>query len=376
MTPDPLDAVRDPERLAALHNLALLDTPAEETYDRLTRLASRLLSTPVALVSFVDEERQFFKSSVGLGEPWASRREMPLEYSYCQHAVASKQTVAIPDARQDARVQSSPAVSENNSLAYIGVPLFSGDGHPLGTFCVVDTRPRPWTGDQVSVLEELAALVMIEIKRRRAVRQVTREAEESERQRAQEEEQRRLREAAETILQQRAFLREVLFSVTEGRLRLCDTEADLPAALPFLTDPLALSKSVLRTFRGQVQQAAEARNFSRTRCQDLLMAANEAAMNTVVHAQNGSGRVCGDAARTVQVWVEDGGGGIAWEGLHRATLERGFSSAGTLGHGFWFVLQTCDRVWLLTGARGTTVVLEQDREAGEGGGWLTPAAAL
>ena len=122
---DPLAAVRDVARLAALWRLALLDTPAEEAFDRLTRLTTRLLDVPVALVSLVDADRQFFKSGLGLPEPWASRRETPLSYSFCQHAVARRRPLAIADARVDPLVQDSPAIAELGVIAYLGVPLIT-----------------------------------------------------------------------------------------------------------------------------------------------------------------------------------------------------------------------------------------------------------
>ena len=82
-------ALLDPARLAQLSRLRLLDTPPEEPFDRLTRLAARTLGAPVALVSLVDDRRQFFKSAHGLPEPWASQRETPLTHSFCQHVVTS-----------------------------------------------------------------------------------------------------------------------------------------------------------------------------------------------------------------------------------------------------------------------------------------------
>ena len=353
------DAVRSPERLAALHELALLDTPPEETFDRLTRLAARLLQVPVALVTLVDEDRQFFKSSVGLGEPWASRRQMPLAYSFCQHAVADKQTLVISDARNNDRVKNSPAVSENNSLAYVGVPLITDKGHALGTLCVVDSSPRLWDDDQVQVLSDLAAVVMDEIRLRQAVCDLARHA-------LVEQEVRHAREAAEAALRQRAFVRDVLRNVTEGRLRLCDSPMDLPPALAPVGDPIPLRPATLQTFRQAIRTAAERYNMAAERAADLIAAAGEASMNVVVHAQNGAGRVCVDPVRgTIQVWVEDQGTGIAMNYLHRATLERGYTTAGSMGQGFWIMLHTCDRVWLLTGGEGTTVVLEQDATPSE-----------
>ncbi|MBB4636682.1 PAS domain S-box protein [Longimicrobium terrae] len=161
--------VHAPGRLAALGRTGLLDTLPEESFDRLTRLASRLLNTPIALVCLIDQDRQFFKSAVGLGEPWASRREMPLAYSYCQHALESAVPLVVDDARLNPVLADSPAVSENGSLAYVGVPLTS-EGESLGTLCVVDTRVRHWTDEDVQTLADLAAGAQAEIDLRRAGR--------------------------------------------------------------------------------------------------------------------------------------------------------------------------------------------------------------
>ena len=167
---------------------------------------------------------------------------------------------------------------------------------------------------------------------------------------------------AALLRQQRAFLRDVLASVTAGKLRLCETAEELPPPLPPAGAPVALSATSLRPLRKRVEAAARAQGLDRDRSHDLLTAAGEAAMNAIVHAGGGRARVgaC-SASGTIQVWVEDRGAGIAIDRLPRAALERGYSSAGTLGHGFWLMLNTVDRVYLRTGAEGTTVVLEQER---------------
>lgn len=165
------------------------------------------------------------------------------------------------------------------------------------------------------------------------------------------------------IAQQRLFLREMLYSLTEGRLRLCDSVADLPSPLtPFPEGKIDLSQPTLHTLRKRMIAAAKEAGLSLERAQDMETAVGEAGMNAVLHGGGGIGEIRSDDIRgTVQVWVQDTGSGIPAEALHRATLERGWTTAGTLGHGFWLMLKTCDRVYLLTGAAGTTVVLEQDR---------------
>jgi PAS domain S-box-containing protein len=168
----------------------------------------------------------------------------------------------------------------------------------------------------------------------------------------------------EMALKQRTFLREVLSGLTEGRLRLCDSTDEFPEELDAYREPVVLSLPHLRTLRLLVAEAAREAGWPRERIQDFETAVGEAAMNAVVHGRSATGTVRADLVLgAIQVWIRDEGTGIAEERLHRATLERGYSSAGTLGHGFWIMLKTCDRVYLLTSGEGTTVVLEQGKTA-------------
>jgi PAS domain S-box-containing protein len=169
-----LRVLHQPERLTALRELALVNLEPEEAFDRLTRLATALFSAPVALISFVSEDRQFFKSSRGLPEPWASRRQAPLEYSICQHAVVAGTSLVVGDARRDPVLRSNPAVTELGVVAYAAAPLVTSEGKCLGTFCVVDFRPRQWTEDQVGLLRDLAATVITELELRRELAERTR----------------------------------------------------------------------------------------------------------------------------------------------------------------------------------------------------------
>ena len=207
---------------------------------------------------------------------------------------------------------------------------------------------------------------------------------EDERARTLAENERLLAAQREAAVRQRQFLREMLSLLSEGRLHLCDTADELPAPLaPAMADaaaPIPLGKSNLRTLREQVRAAAKSAGLPNERWEDLLFAVGEASMNAVVHGVVGArGEVCADRERgMVQVWIHDRGVGIAEDALHRATLEKGFSSVGTMGHGFWMMLQTCDRIFLLTGPGGTTVVLEQERQTPEPA-WLrdyAPSADL
>jgi PAS domain S-box-containing protein len=156
------------ERLAALRRSGLLDSAPEDDFDRLARLAGRLLGVPVVLVSLVDEERQFFKSHVGLPEPLASERQTPLAHSFCQYVVDAQAPYVVEDARLDPVVSGSAATLELGVIAYAGVPLTTSDGQTLGSFCAIDSKPRRWTDEEVSVLRDLADSVVTEIELRLA----------------------------------------------------------------------------------------------------------------------------------------------------------------------------------------------------------------
>ena len=177
--------------------------------------------------------------------------------------------------------------------------------------------------------------------------------------------ERRAVEAAREMLlaQQGVFLRDVLSSVTEGKLRLSTSPAHLPPPLTPVGEAIPLTREGgLRELRGRAREAARGAGHPEERQHDLLTAASEAGMNAIVHAGGGTGRVFVGADGTVQVCVEDHGAGITMENLPRAALARGFSTKATLGHGLKMMLETVDRLYLLTSPAGTTVVLEQERD--------------
>ena len=169
--------VLDPARLAELRRTGLLDSAAEEAFDRLTRLASRILRIPVALVSLVDEGRQFFKSQIGLPEPWASRRQTPLSHSFCQHVVNAQEPLIVADAREHPLVRDNLAVADLGVVAYAGFPLTTPEGRTLGAFCAIDSRPREWTPEEIEILKDLTASAVTEIELKLAVREARRQAE-------------------------------------------------------------------------------------------------------------------------------------------------------------------------------------------------------
>lgn len=157
----------------------------------------------------------------------------------------------------------------------------------------------------------------------------------------------------------RSFLRDILFSVTEGRLRFCENAEELPQKLSCPVPAARFDRKGLTDIRVRLTAMASALGFTPERTGDLVTAVSEAAMNAVVHATRATYQIC-ESPATVQVWIADNGSGIELSTLHRATLERGFSTENSLGHGFWLMLQTCDRLWLRSTSSGTTVVVEKD----------------
>ncbi|SFB82582.1 PAS domain S-box protein [Massilia yuzhufengensis] len=146
-------------RLSVLDDLHLLDTPSEPVFDRVTRLACRLLDVPMALFSLVDADRQWFKSRVGL-----DAEETPREYAFCAHAIGMSTPLVVNDALLDARFSDNPLVNgPPNIRFYAGVPIRTSAGLAIGTLCALDTRPRVLTEDEAQVLGDLAAILTKEV---------------------------------------------------------------------------------------------------------------------------------------------------------------------------------------------------------------------
>lgn len=151
-------------RLAALRSYGILDTRVEGAFDDITRIASHVCQTPIAVVNLIDEHRQWFKSEIGLGV-----RETPLATSICAHAILQFDFMEIPDTTLDDRFSGNPLVTGQPHLRfYAGALLKTSAGHALGTVCVLDTRPRVLSDDQRSVLRALARQTMAQLELRRA----------------------------------------------------------------------------------------------------------------------------------------------------------------------------------------------------------------
>jgi GAF domain-containing protein len=147
------------ERVNALRGYAILDTAPEEGFDDLTHLASFICGTPIALISLVDEDRQWFKSKVGF-EP----SQTPREHAFCAHAIMSNELFVVTDASRDPRFAANPLVlGEPRIRFYAGAPLTDPDGHNLGTLCVLDRVPRQLNPEQVACLRTLGRQIMAQI---------------------------------------------------------------------------------------------------------------------------------------------------------------------------------------------------------------------
>jgi len=152
----PIDEVK---RLRTLRSLSVLDSDPEERFDRLTRLAKRMFDVPIALVSLVDENRQWFKSCVGLPV-----RETPRDISFCGHTILGEDVFLIENALDDERFADNPLVTgEPNIRFYAGCPLKAPDGNVLGTLCIIDTRPRSLEAEDLSLLNDLARMAEDEL---------------------------------------------------------------------------------------------------------------------------------------------------------------------------------------------------------------------
>lgn len=160
-------SIPEKSRLAALARYEILDTPRESEFDDIAALASEICQTPIAVVNLIGNGRQFFKAEVGLGV-----RETPLASSFCAKAILEEDFLLVPDATKDARFDCNPLVTGEPRLRfYAGALLKTEEGHPIGTVCVLDTKPRELTETQQNTLRVLARLVMKQLDLRKAIDQ-------------------------------------------------------------------------------------------------------------------------------------------------------------------------------------------------------------
>jgi DNA-binding response OmpR family regulator len=146
------------QRVCSLHDLNILDTEADERFDRITRLAAALFDVPMAVISLVDADRQWFKSRIGV-----DFQETPRDDAFCSHVVYNRTLMIVPDALQDVRFAENPLVVNGPRLRfYAGYPLILEDGSCIGTLCLMDTRPRTLAGPDLQRLHDLADMALHE----------------------------------------------------------------------------------------------------------------------------------------------------------------------------------------------------------------------
>jgi GAF domain-containing protein len=159
----PTPVVIETARIAALDRYAILDSEPEEAFDDLVTLAAHICQTPMAMLSLVDDHRQWFKSKVGV-----QVRETPRDISICAHAIQQRDLFIVPDTLEDARFRENPlVVGEPGIRFYAGAPLINEDGFALGTLCVVDREPRVLDSEQKEALEAISRLALRQMELRK-----------------------------------------------------------------------------------------------------------------------------------------------------------------------------------------------------------------
>jgi len=155
--------VNEQARLELLRQYQILDTAAEQVFDEITALAANVCQTPICLLTFVDRDRTWYKSSVG-----TEVKETPREIAFCAHAVCQNELFVVPDTQADERFADNPLVTQEPAVRfYAGMPLLSPEGLTMGTLCVLDRKPRTLTPEQADKLKALAksAVLLLEVRR-------------------------------------------------------------------------------------------------------------------------------------------------------------------------------------------------------------------
>lgn len=169
---DSAPAWREDDRLAALERYRVLDTAPEADFDDIVRIAAQICGVPIALISLIDDKRQWFKAAIGLDV-----RETPREVAFCNVAIQQDDMLVVADAASDPRFQANPLVVGDPSIRfYAGAQLVTPDGFPLGTLCVIDDKPRALSNDQTAALSALARQVVNQLELRAALERQRQEA--------------------------------------------------------------------------------------------------------------------------------------------------------------------------------------------------------
>lgn len=312
-------------RLAALRRYRILDTDPEKAFDDLTILASHVCETPVALISLIDSNRQWFKSKVGVNVS-----ETPREVSFCSTAIQQPDLFVVPDATKDPRFSSNPfVVSDPKIRFYAGAPFTSSDGHPLGTLCVVDMVPRQLTKSQENALLSLSRQVQAQFELRRNLIELRAALEERDQAEA---------ERDRTIVELQQALEHV--QRLSGLLPACSA-CKLDVTIP--ASPQAISGVV----DGVMQIAREMKCAVGNEYQ-VELALREALANAIVHGCNNDPSkkveccvVCTDSSDVVIV-VRDPGEGFVPTAVPDPLAAENVHS--THGRGIYLINQLMDEV--------------------------------
>jgi len=165
------------ERVRSLHELEILDTKAEKAFDDLTRLATYICRTPMAAISLIDSDRQWFKSKVNIDVP-----ETPRSVAFCAHTILETGPLVVPDALDDVRFKDNPFVAAEGGVRfYAGSPLTTTEGYKLGTLCVIDKVPRQLSDGQLAALRALSRQVTTQLELRREIKELQKRVQDLER---------------------------------------------------------------------------------------------------------------------------------------------------------------------------------------------------
>lgn len=319
-------------RLAALRRYRILDTEPERAFDDLTMLASHICGTPMALITLIDEDRQWFKSEVGIGV-----RETERSVAFCTHAIQHPGIMEVPDAREDPRFRDNPLVTGAPHIRfYAGAPLVTPDGHALGTLCVVDTEPRRLTPEQNRMLDALRRQAQAQLDLR--LNLIELEAALAERDRAEAEQ-------AALIGELRASLEKVdKLSALMPFCSTCEMNIVIPA-----------TPTAIPTVSEGVKQLLEGKGWSEDELMPVELALDEALANAIRHGCKGDATkqvqciVTTDASGEVMIVVRDPGPGF--EPSRVPNPLEGDNVLKPSGRGVFLINQLMDEVGFRDGGR-------------------------
>jgi two-component sensor histidine kinase len=237
MQPPSLPA-NESERLAKLHDYQILDTPPEAAFDDIAVVAAHVLHVPIALVTLVDADRQWFKARYGLAD-----QQTPRDFAFCGHVVGDDHELVVPDAHEDQRFFDNPLVVGHPRVRfYAGVPLRTQEGLVLGTLCAIDHVPRAVTAEQRAVLKALARQVMGQLELRRRNRELI----------EQQQETARLEETLRSSLHEKDVLLQEVHHRVKNNLQLVSSLINLQRVLI----PTGLARSALDECQGRIHTIA------------------------------------------------------------------------------------------------------------------------